>query len=444
MIQENIFNKLKDKKVAILGFGQEGKSTYQFIRKYSDMHLTILDKNDCTNDELLKNDSQVEVIYNNYLKELSRFDVIIKSPGVILKDIDISSFKDKITSQLELILEFFHQNIIGVTGTKGKSTTSTLIYQMFKDQGYDTFLLGNIGTPIFEYLDQFTPDSLLVIEMSALQLEFVNYSPHVGIVLNLFEEHLDHAGTVEHYYQNKLNIAKFQTNDDWFIYALDNDNLRNNVAKYQSKPITVSLNMDTDVYIKDDNVYYHSQDLYNINSKRKLIGQHNLENIMFALTVGKLYQLDQEKMKQTIANFTPLAHRIEYVGKYHNIHYYDDAIATIPNATINALEALKDVDTLIIGGMNRGINYQDLIDYLKKCPVRNVICMPETGYMIAKQIENDKNVFCCDTLEEAVAISKKITKPDTICLLSPAAASYNRFKNYIEKGNKYQELVKTK
>ena len=185
-MQNKIFEKLKDKNVAILGFGAEGKSTYRFIRKFSNQKITILDQKDYTSDPLIKDDDNVFVIYENYLDNLDKYDVIIKAPGVILKDINISKFKDKITSQLELLLEFFNKNIIGITGTKGKSTTSTLIYEIFKNQGYDTYLLGNIGKPIFDLIDEFKSDSILVIEMSALQLEFVKHSPHVGIILNLF------------------------------------------------------------------------------------------------------------------------------------------------------------------------------------------------------------------------------------------------------------------
>lgn len=185
-MQEEIFRKLEGKKIAILGFGLEGKSTYKFIRKFSDCVLYILDRKDYSDDELIKNDKNVVVISDNYLDNLDSYDVIIKAPGVILKDKDITSFKDKITSQLELLMEVYKDNIIGITGTKGKSTTTTLIYEMFKNSGYDAHLLGNIGKPIFDEIDSFKDDSIIIIEMSALQLEFVKYSPHVALLLNLF------------------------------------------------------------------------------------------------------------------------------------------------------------------------------------------------------------------------------------------------------------------
>ena len=444
-MQEEIFRKLDGKKIAILGFGMEGKSTYKFIRKFSNCILYILDQKDYSDDELIKDDSNIVVISDNYLSNLDSYDIIIKAPGVVLKDIDVTSFKDKITSQLELLMEVNRKNIIGVTGTKGKSTTTTLIYEMFKNSGYDAHLLGNIGTPIFDDIDNFKDDSILVIEMSALQLEFVNVSPHVAILLNLFEEHLDHAGSVEHYYENKLNIFKYQDKLDTGIYAYDNDNVRkyidNNI--YKQDMVSVSLKDNTHMHIRDNYIYYKNKKLYDITSKRNLIGDANLENIMFSLAVAEVYYLPLDKVIDTINNFKPLAHRLELVGEYNGITYYDDAIATIPEACINAIKSLIKVDTLILGGMDRGINYDKFIEYLKTNSITNLICMPETGYKIADSLmTSNKRIYKCETLEDAVSTAKKVTKKGYICLLSPAAASYNKYKNFIEKGNKFQELVK--
>ena len=444
-MQEEIFKRLDGKKIAILGFGMEGKSTYKFIRKFSNCTLYILDQKDYSNDELIKNDSNVVVIHDNYLDNLDSYDIIIKAPGVVLKDIDITNFKDKITSQLELLMEVNGKNIIGITGTKGKSTTTTLIYEIFKNSGYDAHLLGNIGTPIFDDIDNFKDDSILVIEMSALQLEFVNVSPHVAILLNLFPEHLDHAGSVEHYYENKLNIFKYQDKMDTGIYAYDNDNVREYVLNntYKQDMVSVSLKDNTHMHIRDNFIYYKNKKLYDITSKRNLIGDANLENIMFCLAVAEVYYLPLDKVIDTINNFKPLAHRLELVGEYNGITYYDDAIATIPEACINAIKSLVRVDTLILGGMDRKINYDKLIEFLRSNSITNLICMPETGYKIADSLmTSNKRIYKCETLEDAVSTAKKVTKKGYICLLSPAAASYNKYKNFIEKGNKFQELVK--
>ena len=446
-MQDEIFRKLDGKKIAILGFGREGRSTYKFIRKYSDMSVYILDQNDLTKDELIRNDINVVTISDNYLSNLNDYDLIIKTPGISLNDMDISSFKHKLTSQLELILEVNKKNIIGITGTKGKSTTTTLIYEIFKNQGYDAYILGNIGNPIFDEIENFKEDSILIIEMSALQLEYVNVSPHVGIILNLFEEHLDFAKTLEHYHECKLNMFKYQEKHDVGIYACDNEYLNKYVSnnKYKQDMISVSLSDNTNMHIKDNYVYYKNKKLYDINSKRNLIGDCNLENIMFALAVAEIYYLKLEIVIDTINKFKPLAHRLENVGTYKGIIYYDDTISTIPEATINALNSLKVVDTLIIGGLDRNIDYINLVNYINKSDISNVICMPDTGYKIAEYLNKEiRNVYEVETLKEAVEIAKKKTKKGKICLLSPAAASYNQFKNYIEKGNLYQKLIKCK
>ena len=444
-----IIDKLKNKNVAILGFGMEGKSTYRFIRKYlNNQNITIIDKNDIlkNNYELLKDDNNINyVIGDNYLSNLDKYDIIIKSPGISFKDINISNIKTKITSQLELLLEVDKENVIGVTGTKGKSTTSSLIYQVLKDQNYKTYLLGNIGNPIFDEIEKYDNDTKLVIEMSSHQLEFIKVSPHVGIILNLFEDHLDHAGSVKHYHECKMHMFDYQNSDDIAIYSKDNESLNNYILnnKYKSTLHSVSLSSDASINIKNDYVYFENEKLYNINDKRNLLGNHNLSNIMFVLLVVKLLKLDLNKAINTINEFKTLKHRLEYVGEFNKIKYYDDAIATIPAATINAVKALENVNTLIFGGMDRGIEYESLIEFLKDSNIDNLICMPTTGYNIGEKLKDtNKNIYFIESLDDAVKKAKEVTKKQSICLLSPAAASYEYFKNFEEKGNYFQKLVK--
>lgn len=443
-----IIEKLQDKNICILGFGREGLSTYKFIRRHlPNKFITIIDKKDVSD---LINDDNINVIYgDNYLDNLDCYDLIIKTPGISFKDINIDNIKDKITSQLQLLLEVFKGNTIGITGTKGKSTTSTLIHRIIKDQGYDTYLLGNIGNPMFDDIEKFNSDTYLVIEMSSLQLEFVNTSPHIGIVLNLLEDHLDHAGSVYHYHECKMNMFKYQESNDYSIYSLDDINTVNwlNNNKYSSNMYKVTLNNKQEnntIYLDNDNVVLNNNILYNKNSERNLVGNHNLSNIMFSLLVSNILNLDKNKTIKSINTFNPLEHRMELVGTYNGITYYNDSIATIPMATINAINALKEVDTLIFGGMDRGIDYSDLIDFLSKSNINNLICMPTTGYKIGKEIEklvHNKNIYFIETLKDAVEKAKIVTEKGKICLMSPAASSYEYFKNFEEKGNKYKEYV---
>ena len=444
-----ILEKLNNKNIAILGFGKEGKSTYNFIRRYSNQTLTILDKNDILkNNEYLKEDKNLTIITGDtYLNNLDQFDLIIKAPGIALLDIDLTNIENKLTSQLELILEINKKNIIGITGTKGKSTTTSLLYNIIKDQNENTFLLGNIGNPILDYIEQFNEESILVIEMSSHQLEFVHQSPHIGVILNLYQDHLDHTGTLEKYHNDKMHMFKYQDKSDIGIYDGQNEYLINLVNKnnYESKLYNFKVNEKADIYVENNKIYHNNEMIYDGNQERNLIGSHNLKNIMVTLLITKLLNLDIKKAISTINKFNPLEHRLECVGTYNNITYFDDTIATIPEATINGINGLGNVDTLIFGGMDRNIDYNSFIEFLKNSNISNLIGLPETGHKICNKLKNtNKNIYIVETIDEAVDIADKYTKPNHICLLSPAASSYNKFKNFEEKGNYYKNVIKNK
>lgn len=448
----DIIQFFKDKKIAILGFGVEGKSTYKFIRRHLEsIPLTIVDKFDIrdNNYDLIENDSNLSFVYgDNYLENLDQYDIIMKTPGVSFKDINTNNLLGKIYSQIELLLTTNRKNVIGITGTKGKSTTSTLIYNVLKDQEKDVRLVGNIGVPVLDEIESYNENTLLVVEMSSHQLEFLNVSPHIGIVLNLYEDHLDHAGSVEHYHSIKMHMFDYQKSDDIAIYCKDNETLNKRVENknYIANLYPVQLTYDEKcISLLDNKIMYEGNVLYEDDGCRLLLGNHNLENIMVVMLVAKLLNLDLVKAKHTIDSFSGLEHRLERVGTYNDIIYYNDTIATIPQATIQGIEALKDVDTLIFGGMDRGIDYSPLINYLSDCNISNLICMPTTGHKIGNILKkNDckKNIILISTLEEAVDVAKQVTAKGKICLLSPAAPSYEYFKNFQEKGNCYKDLIK--
>ena len=437
----NIIERFKDKNIAILGFGKEGKSTYNFLRKhFPTQHLTILDGNEklLENNEYLNDDKNITLVLGkDYLNNLTEYDYIFKSPGVKIPDETFNIIKDNITSQIGIALELFRDNTIGVTGTKGKSTTSSLIYQVLKDQNIDCLLLGNVGNPIFDYIDDIKEDTKLVIEMSSYQLETAKHSPHISIILNLYEDHLNYHGTLEEYHYSKLNIYKYQKENDIALYTSSNANINKYLStnKYLSKIIDI----DKEFEIISDDIIYRNIKIYNKNAERILVGEHNLINILFVIKVALLLNLDMNQTIKTINSFKPLEHRMEYVGEFNGIKYYNDTIATIPEATISCLKALKVIDTIIFGGMDRGINYEPLINYFNESNIENFICMPETGYKLSSSIKRG-NIYKVETLDEAVDIAKKVTK--TACLLSPAAPSYNAFKNFEEKGNYYKKLIK--
>lgn len=441
---KRIIDKLKSKNVAILGFGKEGISTYKFIRRHLNQKLTIIDKNEkIKENELLLNDKNIEfVVGDDYLNNLDKYDIIIKSAGVSLKSIDTSKIIDKLTSQYGLILEDTDLFTIGITASKGKTTTTTLTYEVIKNQFDNVYLLGNMGNPPFDQIETFNKDSILVIELAALQLQYIRKSPNISCLLNLFEEHLDYFGDKEKYYQAKLNIFKYQDDNNYSLYFKDNETLNTYIKNmnFNSNLISISMNNDADVYLKDNIVYINNEQVYVDNNERHILGSHNLENIMFVLYISKILKLDINKAIKVINEFNPLEHRMEFVGTYNEIKFYNDAIATIPEATINCIEALKDVDTLIFGGMDRGIDYNQFIEYLNNSNITNFICMPDTGTKIGKQL--NKNVYFIEDLKETVNKAYEVTKKGKSCLLSPAASSYNSFKNFEEKGRLYKEYIR--
>lgn len=453
----NLIKYLENKKILILGFGMEGYSTYRLIRRYlPDQEVYLSDANiiACSSHEDVLNDSNAIILpTDRYLKDLEKYDVIMKTPGLSFKDIDTSKFIDKIKSQIELFLEFVDVYTIGVTGTKGKSTTSSLIYDIISKQCEDVHLLGNIGVPLFDEIDKLTEKSIVVLELSSHQLEYVKVAPNIAILLNLFEEHLDHYKSYEHYINAKLNICKFQRPEDYFLYSIDNECLREHVEKLgdlKQNVFEISLegnskmNENHKLIKRKENtaITEDGEVLYTDSEDRKILGDHNFNNIMFAVTVAKIMNLDLKKANEDIYNFAPLEHRMEFVGEIDGVKYYNDSIATIPASTINGVETLKNVNTLIIGGKDRGIDYSEFAEFLDNTDIEHLICLPDTGWKIADMVVNENmEKFIVHDMEEAVRFAKQITKKGTSCLLSPAASSYGFFKNFKERGNLFKKFV---
>lgn len=448
-MKNRILNKISNyKNIAIVGFGREGKSTYKFIRSnLGDIKLTIIDKVNAYEimDEI-RNDHNLDVVYgDNYLTDLERFDLIFKSPGVSFKNLDRDGLSKKITSQMEMVLEEYRNNIIGVTGSKGKSTTSSLIYHLIKCQGKKVCLVGNIGVPVFDEIDSYSDDMIAVMEMSCNQLEFVDTSPHIGIIVNIFQDHLDTIGSLDRYEKAKMNMFLFQNNNDIGLYDLDNATIRRKLGEMdvKSKLYSIGLESKGDVYLENGAIYLDGEESFDVdNIERNILGSHNLKNIMLALKIIKILGLDLKQAVKDIGSFKGLEHRMEKVGTFKDIIFYNDTIATIPEATIYACKTIDNLDTLIFGGQDRGIDYSQFIRFLNESKISNFICMPTTGYKLSEQIDSIKhNVYKTESLEEAVKKAYEVTKRGKGCLLSPAAASYEMFKNFEEKGKKYKELI---
>ena len=453
---DKIISILEGKKLLILGFGKEGFATYLFLRKiFPEVKLTIADRNEnlLSSYSELKEDGLLDFkLGNNYLNEIDDFEIIIKAPGVSFSANKIIIDSNKITSQTDLFLSQFASQVIGVTGTKGKSTTCSLLFHVLKERFQDVILVGNIGLPPFNFIDNITENTLIVFELSSHQLEFIKSSPHISILLNIFQEHLDHYNSYNDYQIAKFNIASKQIKDDVFIYSSDNEainylmlnnKLNSNLYQFSSE----SENIVNGIYVNNNKLYRKSPSLieyfYNSNTKIPLKGKHNLLNISAALIACEILGVESEFFFNSLSYFQGLPHRIQHVGTFDGIIYYNDSIATIPEATIQAVDALEIVDTLIIGGFDRGIDYSLLSDFLMKNNINNVFFMGEAGKRIYNSligIEN-RNFKIVSDIDEAVILAKRFTQKEKICLLSPAASSYDNFKNFEHRGDYFIQLV---
>lgn len=426
-MKEQIIEKLRGRKILILGFGREGKSTLAFLnRELPDAEIAIADINPIEDESVVKYTTFTGPDYLNCCKD---YNVIIKAPGVSIKNDLPDSEKAKITSQTDLFLQAYRNQTMGITGTKGKSTTSSLIYHILQKTGMRSVLVGNIGKPCFDFLDEITPETIVVFEISAHQLEYVKASPHYAILLNIYEEHFDHYATPEDYYSAKKNIFRLQQTGDLLVYG---DIFQHATQAELDAVPSFKIDIEKTEVVPKNQI------------KTTLLGEHNLKNIEAAAAVAYALRIDGEAFLDAVASFQGLPHRLQYVGTFRGIKFYNDSIATAQEATINAVKAIGDVDTLILGGMDRGLDYHPLVDFLKHSNVRNILLLPDTGAKIEQIFAEDRYVqglIHVKNMEEAVKMAYEVTNPSQSCLLSPAAASYGFYKDFQERGEDYCRLV---
>jgi UDP-N-acetylmuramoylalanine--D-glutamate ligase len=456
--------------IVLLGFGREGQSSYSLLRKaFPDKELAIADANESIRDNpLIKNDSHITLITGeDYKEQISEFDIIFRSPGIPVwqlvspdNNITVSPIhhfaisRGQITSQSELFLQRYSNQVIGVTGTKGKSTTSSLIWHILKTAGTDALLAGNIGNPVFNFVDIIRPETKIVFELSSHQLEYISTAPHISVLLNLYQEHLDAYAGYEEYQLAKVNIAKYQQKSDFLIYNLDDERVDGHLTSYITNrkcyPFSVVGEPQPGGFVRDGWICFSDGTriipVWKVHQDRFLRGEHNLKNILAAVNVAMICGIGADTIEDGIATFKGLEHRLEYVGEFGNIHFYNDSIATIPEACMEAVKAIPDVDTLVAGGFDRGINYHGLASFLCKSRIRNIILTGVAGKRIGENLEgmdiHEKKLFYISRFDDFRDIAFRETRPGCACLLSPAAASYDEFKNFEERGKRFRALVR--
>ncbi len=454
MSVHTIIEKLNNKHILLLGFGKEGISSYRFIRKYlPDMPVTIASQNDIEDKSLFTDDRNVYLLTGpHYLDTIHDYDIVLKSPGISLKNTLAVLDKEKISSQTDLFLQAFAPQCIGVTGTKGKSTTTSFIYHGLKHLGKDVLIAGNIGIPVFDIIEDIASDTKIVLELSSHQLEFIRKAPHISILLNLFEEHLDHYNSFLDYQQAKFNIARYQSENDYFIYNTEDlliaGLLKTNKVESHLIGFSLIAASSSVFYTKDQYISSFrdkkEEKICEITSGFPLKGDHNLLNtIAVVAAITCVENFDKSQIKEAVYSFKGLPHRLELIGEFEGIVFYNDSISTIPQASIAAINSLNDVNTIILGGFDRGIDYQILIDYLEHSAIENIIFTGDAGKRMLALSDKlkDKQLFFRDSYPEIVSLVKKYTRKGSICLLSPAAASYDQFRNFEHRGDVFRELV---
>lgn len=439
----NILKQLAaDKNILVLGYGREGKSTLcRLLQTGTCASLTIADQS-----EVSPEDPSVKVLSGPaYMDTLDDYDLVFKSPGIVLPR-DPSEYRCRFTSQMEVFLTAYREQVIGITGTKGKSTVTTLLCHILKENGRDAVLAGNIGIPAFDILEEIKSQTRIICELSCHQLEYIHVSPHIAVLLNIHEEHLDHYGTMDRYVRSKQQIYLHQKPEDLLLCGLpclpDKDTCQSHIYTVFDYPSAA------DIVLNGSKVHFEQHDFQIPVRDIHLLGHHNHMDIAFDYAICRMLGLSDEEFAAALKSYEPLPHRLRFIGERDRIRYYDDSISTIGDTTIQALKSVPNVGSVLIGGMDRGIEYDDLITWLSGHYVPHIILMYDTGKRIYQEIlekypdfSSPERLVLVDTLEDAVAAARTLTAPEAACVLSPAAASYGNFKNFEERGDVFQKLA---
>jgi len=452
---------LENKKIVILGLGKEGMDNFEFLRKlFPNKILGLadeaeLEKLSSKTKLKIKKDTKIKTHFGKAcLKSLFQYDVIFKTPGIPLRKLrPFLKKRQKVTSQTQIFFENSPGLIVGVTGTKGKGTTTSIIYEILKKAGKSAALIGNIGTPVLSFLLPENRKDVFVYELSSHQLQNLRKSPKIAIFLNLYQAHLDYYKTFKEYTRAKENIALFQNQDDYFVYNKDQEFLRKLSGKTKAQKLTFGLeSKNLDCYTKNGWIFYKKEKILK-ESEIPLTGRFYLYNIMAAVISTKLLGVSSATIRKAVKGFKPLLHRLEFVGKFRGIEFYNDSLATIPEATILGIQTFKDkLGTLILGGYDAKQNFKTLARAILKTGIENLIFFPTTGQRIWKEILKENKVskknfenlkpYFVDNMKNAISIAFSQTRKGRVCLLSCACPSFGVFKDYKERGELFKKFVK--
>lgn len=437
----------KNNKVFVLGMARSGYEVAKFLLRHSNRVLVtdMKDQNPDHVDEILALGGKFVVSENPEELLNESYDLVVKNPGIHYEHkcvLKAQKLGINVITEMELIYNVLPKNvfIIGVTGSNGKTTTVSLIYEILKSANLPVHYGGNIGIPFASMYEKIKEHDILVMEISSHQLvNFVNFKCNIAVLTNISETHLDFFKNYDFYIQNKFKIFNHQTIDDIAIINYNNKETMELISKINAQKITFSLNENTDVTVKNNDIYYKDELVINVNNIR-IKGYHNIENIMCAIAVVKNLKIDNEIIKEVLNKFSGVEHRMEFVKKFNNREFYNDSKSTNVIATQVALSSIDKPIILLLGGLDRGHSFDDLKDYLKI--TRYIITYGETKDRIKQFADSiKKNCVVVNNLEEAVKVGYNLSEEGDIILLSPACASWDQYSSFEERGEAFKKHV---
>ncbi len=437
----------ENKKIFIFGMAKSGYEAAKLLSKYNNEIIItdskMQDENhikelESLNVKVVITDNQIDLIDES-------FDYMIKNPGIPANNplvVKAKSLNIKVINEIEAAYHFLPKNvkIIGITGSNGKTTTTTITYEMLKMKYDNVYLGGNIGYPLSQIVENIKENSILVMEISDHQLcDMYDFKTDISMLLNLVHAHIDFHGTYEKYMKMKKRIFNNHTEKDIAILNYNNNDVLSLTGDIKSKKIYFSSTNEKDAYIKNGAIYYKNEEVIKLD-KIKLKGIHNYENIMASIIALKEFDVENEIIEKYLSNFNGVEHRIEYVRTLNGRVFYNDSKSTNNEATITALKTFNTPTILIMGGLDRNIPFDDLKEYLTN--VKAIVCFGETKDKI-KEFANKNNLECyvLDDLESSTKKAYEISSDKDTILLSPACASWDQFKSFEDRGDLFKEIV---
>lgn len=437
---------MKNKKIFILGMARSGYEAARLLAKDNTVFITDMKEQDNNQVETLKRLGVKIVICDDPVDYLDKsYDLLIKNPGIkynhktVLKANELGI---KVINELELGYKYLDKNvnIIGVTGSNGKTTTVTLIHKFLEKDGRKSFLGGNIGIPLCSFVKDVKKDDFLVLEISDHQLcDMYEFKTNVSVLTNIFQVHIDFHDSFERYKEMKKRIFNNMTSKDIGIINFDNNEAMSITRDIKCTKYYFSLKDKKKAFIEDDVLYYDGKRIINCDDI-KLQGMHNYENIMAAICAVKVYGVSDESIKDVLREFNGVEHRIEYVNTIDGVDYYNDSKSTNCESTKTALKSFNKPTLLILGGLDRKHSFYDLDEEIKN--VTYIACYGETKARI-KEYCNEKGISCgvFENLREATISCYEKSNYGDVVLLSPACASWDQYKSFEERGNEFKDLV---